>query len=78
MQVQTLPYAQLPVRRTNVMSIVALVAVFFVGVLAIPLGHIALGQIRRTGEEGHGLAVASLVLGYASLAFVVLLIALAV
>lgn len=31
---------------------------------AVILGHVALHQIRRTGEGGNGLAVAGLILGY--------------
>ena len=27
-------------------------------------GHIALGQIKRTGEGGHGLALAGTIIGY--------------
>ena len=38
------------------------------GVLAVVLGHVARGQIRRTGEAGGGLALAGLILGYAHLA----------
>lgn len=37
------------------------------GVTSIPaivLGHVARGQIRRTGQDGDGMAVAGLVLGY--------------
>lgn len=33
-------------------------------ILAIVSGHIARGQIRRTGEGGRGMATAGLVLGY--------------
>lgn len=38
------------------------------GILAIILGHVARGQIRRTGEGGGGLAMAGLILGYIHLA----------
>lgn len=37
---------------------------FIGGVLAIIFGHVARGQIRRTGESGGGLAIAGLILGY--------------
>jgi hypothetical protein len=37
---------------------------FVGGVLAIIFGHVARGQIRRSGEAGGGLAIAGLVLGY--------------
>jgi hypothetical protein len=38
------------------------------GIVALTLGHIARGQIRRTGEGGAGLAMAGLLLGYVHLA----------
>lgn len=43
-------------------------------IFAVITGHIALSQIKRTGERGKGLAVAGLVLGYAEIAFYVMLI----
>ncbi|WP_158635110.1 MFS transporter [Tsukamurella asaccharolytica] len=52
---------------TNGMAIAALVLGIIGGVWAIPIGHIALSQIRRTGESGRGMAIAGLVLGYVSL-----------
>ena len=33
--------------------------------LGIAFGHVALRQIKRTGDDGRGLAVAGLVIGYA-------------
>jgi peptidyl-prolyl cis-trans isomerase B (cyclophilin B) len=56
------PTAQ-PVR-TNVLAIVSFIAAFFVPVAAIVTGHLAISQIRRTGEEGRGLAKAGVILGY--------------
>jgi Domain of unknown function (DUF4190) len=47
-----------------------MVALVF-GPLAIPaviFGHIARGQIRRTGEGGNGMVTTGLILGYVSLA----------
>lgn len=38
------------------------------GIVAVVLGHVARGQIRRTGEGGSGLAMAGLILGYAHIA----------
>ena len=35
----------------------------------IVCGHIALSQIKRTGEGGRGLAIAALIIGYAFTAF---------
>lgn len=51
--------------RTNVLSVLALVFGLIGGLPAIPLGHIALHQIKRTRETGRGMAIAGLVLGYA-------------
>jgi len=58
--------------RTNSAAVASLVfgiASWFVcpfvgGVVAVILGHVARGQIRRTGEGGGGLAIAGLILGY--------------
>lgn len=54
--------------RTNSLAIVALVLGLVFPLAAIPVGHISLGQIGRTGEQGRGLAIAGLVLGYLTLA----------
>jgi hypothetical protein len=40
----------------------------FISPVAIPFGHIALSQIKRTGQEGRGMAIAGLVIGYLALA----------
>jgi zinc transporter ZupT len=55
-------------RGTNTSAILALVFGIAGGLLGIIFGHIALSQIKRTGEEGRGLAIAGLVLGYIGLA----------
>ena len=65
---------------TNSTAIAALVlglGVPFFGVTAIPAvicGHKARREIRRTGEQGDGMAVAGLVLGYLAITIGVLLI----
>lgn len=58
------PYAAAPQQRTNVLAIVALIAAFVIPLAAIICGHIALNQIKKTGENGRGLALAGTVLGY--------------
>ena len=56
----------------------SLVMAFVFAPVGIVLGHVALSQIRRTRERGHGLAVAGLVFGYLSVAIgLVVVIALA-
>jgi Domain of unknown function (DUF1707)/Domain of unknown function (DUF4190) len=42
---------------------------------AIVLGHVARHQIRRTGEQGDGLALAGLILGWAAVILAIVLIA---
>ncbi|MGY4858013.1 DUF4190 domain-containing protein [Cryobacterium sp. AP23] len=64
----------------NVLAIISLVSAFFVSLAAIICGHIALSQIKKTGERGRGLAIAGLVLGYLGIIagiiiFVVLILA---
>jgi hypothetical protein len=52
-------------------SMVCGLAALVLGPLAIPAivcGHIARGQIRRTGEGGNGMVTTGLILGYISLA----------
>ncbi|GAB3283520.1 hypothetical protein GCM10027449_26640 [Sinomonas notoginsengisoli] len=61
--------------RTNPLAIASLVLAFFFTALSIVFGHVALGQIRRTGERGRGLALAGLWISYLSLAAVAATIA---
>ena len=53
-----------PAAPTNTLAIISLIAAFILAPAAIVCGHIALGQIKRTGESGHGLALAGTVLGW--------------
>jgi hypothetical protein len=79
---QQAPYgwgAPYPVAKTNTLAIVALVlGIVGISLGAVICGHISLGQIGRTGEQGRGMAIAGLVLGYIGLAITVLLILLLV
>ncbi|MFZ0832561.1 MAG: DUF4190 domain-containing protein, partial [Mycobacterium sp.] len=52
---------------TNGLAIASLILAFVVPLLAIIFGHIARSQIRRTGEQGDGLALAGLIIGYISI-----------
>lgn len=67
---------------TNTLAIVSLV-LGILGLTFIPLlasvcavvcGHIARGQIKRTGEGGSGFATAGLVIGYVSIALFVVIV----
>ncbi|MET9329435.1 DUF4190 domain-containing protein [Tsukamurella sp. NPDC003166] len=61
-------YANPASTSTNTMAILALCFGVMGGILGIVFGHIALSQIKRTGEQGRGMAIAGLVLGYIALA----------
>lgn len=71
------PYQyQYPPRRTNGMAIASLVCAFLFAPLAILFGHLSLSQIKRSGEDGRGMAVAGLVIGYVlTVATVLMLVA---
>ncbi|MFB4301146.1 DUF4190 domain-containing protein [Actinomadura sp. NTSP31] len=47
-----------------VLGLVGFVSCGLTSVLAIIFGHVAQGQIKRTHEEGSGMALAGLILGY--------------
>ncbi|MGB3909230.1 MAG: DUF4190 domain-containing protein [Pseudolysinimonas sp.] len=59
---------------TNTLAIIALILGFLVPIGGIICGHIALNQIKRTGEGGRGLALAGLIIGYVFTAIAVLYI----
>ncbi|WP_213816091.1 DUF4190 domain-containing protein [Glaciihabitans sp. dw_435] len=63
------PYIPLASQRTNTLAIISLVTAFFLSPAAVITGHMALSQIKRTGEGGNGLAVAGLILGYVGVFF---------
>jgi len=74
------PQVQPP--HTNGMAIAALVCGIgqvaagpFAGIAAIILGHKARQQIRQTGEQGDGMALTGLILGYVGTIGLVLLVA---
>lgn len=64
--------------RTNTLAIVSLVTGFFCAIAAVITGHLAMAQIKRTGENGKGLALAGLVLGYLGIAATAVTVTLAI
>lgn len=69
--------------RTNQLAIAALICalaqIIFAFLTAIPaviLGHMARRQIRETGENGDGMALAALILGYIGIGLLVVAIVL--
>jgi peptidyl-prolyl cis-trans isomerase B (cyclophilin B) len=51
-------------RPTNAMAIASIVCAFVLAPLGVIFGHISLSQIKKSGEEGRGLAIAGLIVGY--------------
>lgn len=81
------PYgATMPVAPNNGMAVAAMVvsivgavlAIFLVGgllgLVGAILGHVALGQIKRSGQGGRGMALAGVIVGWIALALSVLLL----
>lgn len=70
--------------KLNTMALVGFilsVSAFFFGITAIPgvvLGHIGLSQIKKTGEQGRGLGIAALAVGYAMIGLTIIGIVIAV
>ncbi|MGW0482266.1 DUF4190 domain-containing protein [Nonomuraea sp. NPDC003214] len=62
------PYAPRPTNGMAVTSLVlGIVGLLFCGLTSIPgaiVGHIAMARIKRTGEQGQGMAVAGLITSY--------------
>ena len=61
-------------RPTNTMAILALVLAFVFAPAGLILGIIARKQIRQTGEDGDGLALAGIIVGGIATAFFALMI----
>jgi hypothetical protein len=64
-----------PPRPTSGLAITALVLGILGGaIFAVLFGHLALNDIKTTGKDGKGMAIAGLVLGYIETAFWALII----
>jgi len=65
-EVPAAPTAKYDFTKLNTLAVVSLAAaISWVGAVAgVITGHIALAQIKRSGEKGRGLAITGLVLGY--------------
>src|ERR1700712_102843 len=65
-------------RPTNAMAIASIVCAFILAPLGVIFGHISLSQIKKTGEEGRGLAIAGLVISYMITVLTIVVVALSV
>lgn len=58
---------------TNVLAIISFVtSLVGFGLVGVVTGHISLSQIKRTQEQGRGLALAGVIVGYVGIAAVVI------
>jgi len=59
------PYGYPAPAPTNALAIVALVlALMGISIGGVVAGHLSLSQIKRTSEQGRGMALAGLIVGY--------------
>lgn len=65
-------------QKTNGVAVAALVSSFFVSILGIILGFVALNQIKTSGEQGRGLALAGIIIGFVAVGITVLIIIISV
>ncbi|MCV7300038.1 peptidylprolyl isomerase [Mycobacterium barrassiae] len=63
-------------KSTNTLAVLALVCAFVFAPLGIVFGHMSMSQIKKTGEEGHGMALAGLIIGYVITALSILVVVL--
>lgn len=61
--------------RTNTLAVVGFIlSLLGFNVISLILCHIALGQIKRTGESGKGLALAGVIISWIAIGFVLLML----
>lgn len=75
---QGYPVGYPPSAHTNGMAVASLVCAVLFAPLGIVFGHISLSQLRRSGEQGRGIAIAGLVIGYVMTALAIVATVLAV
>ena len=58
-----------PSQKTSGLAVAAFIlSLSGFGFIAAIMGHVAMGQIKRTGDGGNGLAIAAVVIGWLSFA----------
>lgn len=58
--------------QTNTFAVVAVILAFLQPIAGIVFGHMALGQIKRNGDAGRGLALTGVIIGYVCVALILL------
>ena len=59
---------------TNTFALLAIILAFLSPIAGIVFGHLALGQIKRNGDTGRGIALTGLILGYAYFVLIALIL----
>ena len=57
---------------TNGLALASIIVVWFSSIVGLILGHIALSQIKQTGQPGHGMALTAVIVGWVSTGLAVL------
>lgn len=77
------PAAAYPVRKTNVLAVLSMISSILGFVMILPvigsiagviMGHISLSQLKSSTDQGRGMALAGLIVGYVGIAFGVLVV----
>ncbi|WP_024356815.1 DUF4190 domain-containing protein [Leucobacter chironomi] len=75
---QAVYVAPVPTNTLAILSMIASIVGFFTFAIfaigGVIMGHISLNQIKRTGENGRGMALAGLIIGYVAIGFWALLL----
>ena len=68
------PAQPAPAEKWNVLAIVGFVlSLLGTNIVAIVLGFIALSQVKKSGERGRGLALAAVIIGFASIVIYIII-----
>lgn len=62
--------------KTNTFALLSIVLAFISPIAGIVFGHMGLGQIKRNGDAGRGIALTGLIISYAYFVFVAIFIVL--
>lgn len=60
--------------QTNTYALLAIIFAFIMPLAGIIFGHLGLGQIKRTGDAGRGIALTGLIVSYAYFAFLAMFV----
>jgi hypothetical protein len=65
--------SQVKPKKTNTLAIIAFIASFFISIVGLILGIVALHEIKKSGEKGKGFAVAAIIISIIGIVLTLLL-----